>query len=96
MGFILGALPVFAAFGRVTDLVQYARSRNGPTGTVTIADGTCDYDDDYSVVCDGTFHPDDGRPDHPVVVLTDSIRPDHQLTIATRDWRRARRAYRGR
>jgi len=82
MGVILGLVPLFGAFLRLTDLVQYARSRSGPTGTVTIADGTCDYDDNYSVVCAGTFHPaGGGRPDHPVSVLTDSIHPAPRLPV---------------
>jgi 4-amino-4-deoxy-L-arabinose transferase-like glycosyltransferase len=82
MGLVLGALPLFAAYMRLTDLVQYARSRHGPAGTVTIADGTCDYDDNYSVVCTGTFHPaDGGRPDHQVTVLTDSINPHDHLGV---------------
>jgi hypothetical protein len=82
MGVILGAAPVFAAFVRLTDLVQYARSRHGPVGTVTIAEGTCDYNDNYSVECTGTFHPDDARlPDHQVSVLTDSINPGNLVGV---------------
>src|SRR5690242_276805 len=77
MGLILGVIPLFGAFLRTTDLIEVARVGHGPVGTVTITAGSCAYDENYEVACDGRFVPDDpALPAHRVVVLTSDIRPD--------------------